>query len=159
MLKLLWFSAVLYAQTPVKVKQREESDNQAAQPTEQDLEKEREQARQKEEERKATLANLTAVLLDFCSRKEFFEAGRQDSLKVDSMREFSQEMKRVANDLIFIEGGDELLKEAMIILKKSETNFQTKILLMVKELGTDNFDDLFQRVRLLKALMTVSKLG
>ena len=44
-------------------------------------------------------------------------------MKVDSMREFSQEMKRVANDLIFIEGGDELLKEAMIILKKSETNF------------------------------------
>ena len=59
------------------------------------------------------------------------------------MREFSQEMKRVANDLIFIESGDELLKEALIILKKSETNFQTKILLMIKELGTDNFDDLF----------------
>lgn len=52
-------------------------------------------------------------------------------------------MKRVANDLIFIESGDELLKEALIILKKSETNFQTKILLMIKELGTDNFDDLF----------------
>ena len=36
------------------------------------------------------------------------------------MREFAQEMKRVSNDLVFIENNEDLLKETVLILKKSD---------------------------------------
>jgi len=33
-------------------------------------------------------------------------------------------MKRVGNDLVFIEGNDELLREALLIMKKSDQMYQ-----------------------------------
>lgn len=69
-------------------------------------------------------------------------------------------MKRAANDLVFIDNSEELLKEAVIILKKSDPQcYQQKILEMVEALSLSDLDDLFQRVRLLKALFLVTKLG
>ena len=45
-------------------------------------------------------------------------------------------MKRVSNDLVFVDNSEELLKEAVLILKKSDpSSFQQKMLDMVEMLS------------------------
>ena len=70
------------------------------------------------------MARVSAILIEFCRQKDFFAAtDGQTSSKVDTMREFTQDMKRVSNELVFVENIEDLLKEAMTVLKKSDSSF------------------------------------
>jgi hypothetical protein len=70
------------------------------------------------------MARVSAILVEFCRQKNFFGAGDgQVSTKVDTMREFSQDMKRVSNELVFVDKIEDLLKEAMTVLKKCDPSF------------------------------------
>lgn len=44
-------------------------------------------------------------------------------------------MKRVANDLFFVGSNEDLMKEAMVILKKTDVQFQKSVLVMVEGLS------------------------
>ena len=68
-------------------------------------------------------------------------------------------MKRISNELVFIDRAEDLLKEALIVLKKCDPTFQSSVLGVVDELSLTEDTGLFHRIRLLKALFLVSKLG
>lgn len=75
------------------------------------------------------------------------------------MHEFTQNLKRGSNDLVFVERSEELLKEALVVFKKCDPAFQPRVLSLVEDLSLTDDAELIHRVRLLKALFVVSKLG
>ena len=78
------------------------------------------------------MERISAILLEFCRQRDFFnesgDIGKESSRKVDTVREFSQDLKRVSNDLVFVEKADELLKEAVLVLKKCDQSYQTTVI-------------------------------
>ena len=48
------------------------------------------------------------------------------------MRDFTSDMKRVSNDLVFLDSTEDLLKEAMIVFKKNDFDgYQASVLTLV----------------------------
>lgn len=105
------------------------------------------------------LSGCRDVLLAFCRNESFFTSVDQKSNRIDALKAFAIETKRESSELIFIDSPDDVLKEAVALLKKCADD-STDALFAFIDASTEESDrNTIYKLSLLKAIMQTTKLG
>lgn len=90
--------------------------------------------------------------------RSFFQTDQKSS-KLDECKELSYDEKKESSDLIYVHSSEDVLKEAVNLLKKCSPESIKQLLQLIGEVSTESYPELVYKMQLLKALLQTTKLS
>jgi len=101
---------------------------------------------------------LKEMILDFCSFKNFL-GFQPESPKLDALKESLHDDKKEYSDLVFVDNTEDILREAVSMLKKCTEDSTKIVFALAEEIQSDTSDNLIYKLQLLKVILCTTKLS
>ena len=85
------------------------------------------------------------MILDFCSFKSFFSI-QADSPKLDALKDCIREDKKERSELIYVDDPEDILKDAVSMLKKCTEDSTSLVYDIADKVPTENSGELIYKL-------------